>query len=108
MKKLMSFTLFVCCLITGSCLAKEVEVIIHKMKFTPQQVVIAPGDTVVWLNKEKRQYHSVWFKQFQQEEPDYFFPDESFSQRFDKEGSYPYLCGPHPEMTGTVIVKTPN
>ncbi|WDE05788.1 cupredoxin domain-containing protein [Thalassomonas viridans] len=85
--------------------AKQVEVEIYKMQFIPQQVVIAPGDTVIWRNKEKRQYHNVWFKQFTQEEPDYFFPGETFEQHFDKAGTYPYVCGPHPKMTGTVIVK---
>jgi len=92
-------------LVSGLSSAKQVEVDIYKMQFSPQQVVIAPGDTVIWRNREKRQYHNVWFKQFSKEEPDYFFPDETFEQRFDKVGSYPYVCGPHPKMTGTVIVK---
>lgn len=105
MKTLTAYTLLGFVLFAGLSNAKEVEVTIYKMKFIPQQVVIAPGDTVTWLNKEKRQYHSVWFKQFSKEEPDYFFPDETFVQHFDKPGSYPYSCAPHPEMTGTIIVK---
>lgn len=84
--------------------AKEVIVEIFKKQFTPAQITIESGDTVIWKNIEKRQYHSVWFKQLQVEEPDYFFPDESYQRTFDKEGVFPYECGPHPDMTGIVTV----
>jgi len=89
----------------NASLAAEVEVIIKKFKFIPSEITIQKGDTIVWLNKEKRQYHSVWFEQLGEEEPGYFFPDESYSRRFDNEGDFPYRCGPHPEMTGIVHVK---
>lgn len=32
------------------------------------------------------------------------FVGESWSRRFDRPGSYPYTCGPHPEMKGLVEV----
>ena len=85
--------------------AKEVIVEIYKKKFIPAEITINAGDTVKWVNKEKRQYHNVWFKQFDKEEPDYIFPDETYSKTFDKVGEYPYLCGPHPKMTGVVTVE---
>lgn len=85
--------------------AAQVEVEIYKFKFIPQQITINVGDTVVWINKEKRQYHSVWFKALTTEEPDYFFPDERYERSFDEKGSFAYECGPHPKMTGSVIVK---
>ncbi len=78
---------------------------IKQFKFVPQQVLIKPGTTVRWINKEKRQYHSVWFKSLTEIEPDYLFPDESYQRKFDTEGSFPYRCGPHPEMQGAVNVK---
>lgn len=81
------------------------QVEIKKFKFIPAQITIAVGDTVEWLNKERRQYHSVWFKQAGDEEPDYFFPDESYQRTFSSPGRFDYLCGPHPKMTGTVIVQ---
>lgn len=91
-------------LINFSINAKEVEVNIFKKKFTPQQITINVGDTVVWNNIEKRQYHNVWFKQLDKEEPEYFFPDESYRRTFNEAGEYPYACGPHPRMTGIVNV----
>ncbi len=99
-KLLVIFTVFFS--LSGN--AKEVEVNIFKKKFIPAQITINVGDTVVWKNIEKRQYHSVWFKQFDKEEPDYFFPDESYQRSFGQTGEFPYECGPHPRMTGTVIV----
>ena len=80
-----------------------VEII--KFKFTPQEVTINSGSSVRWINKEKRQYHSVWFEKLGEPEPDYLFPDDSYERKFDKPGDFPYRCGPHPEMTGVVHVK---
>jgi plastocyanin len=79
-------------------------VIILKMKFQPQEITIKKGRTVRWENREKRQYHSVWFEQQGDPEPDYFFPEEFYERGFDKVGDFPYRCGPHPEMTGVVHV----
>ncbi len=91
-------------IISANVLAKEHVVNIYKKEFIPAQITIEQGDTVVWKNIEKRQYHSVWFKQLDKEEPDYFFPDESYQRSFDKAGDFPYECGPHPRMKGKVIV----
>jgi len=95
-----------CCLlfVANYIYAKEVVVEIYKMKFIPAEITIEAGDTVIWKNVEKRQYHSVWFKQLDKEEPDYFFPDERYQKSFDIKGSFPYECGPHPRMKGTIKV----
>jgi len=99
-------TVLLCCLllVANNIFAKEVIVEIYKMKFIPAEITIEAGDTVIWKNIEKRQYHSVWFKQFDKEEPDYFFPDESYQRTFDGSGEFPYECGPHPRMTGVITV----
>jgi len=79
-------------------------VIIKDFKFVPQEITIKRGQVLRWENREKRQYHSVWFEALGEEEPDYFFPDESFEREFKQAGTFPYRCGPHPRMTGTVHV----
>ena len=81
-----------------------VVVIIKDYQFMPAEVTIRAGQTVRWENHEKRQYHSVWFEALGEEAPDYFFPEESYQRSFDSSGSFPYRCGPHPEMLGKVIV----
>jgi len=80
-------------------------VIIEKYKFVPQEITIKRGQTLRWENREKRQYHSVWFEALGEAEPaDYLFPDDTYEREFKETGSFPYRCGPHPEMTGTVHV----
>jgi plastocyanin len=83
----------------------EVLVIIQNYKFIPQDVIIKRGQTLRWENREKRQYHSVWFEALGEDQPeDYLFPEDSYERNFDKPGVYPYRCGPHPEMLGSVTV----
>ncbi|WP_456406845.1 plastocyanin/azurin family copper-binding protein [Thiolapillus sp.] len=81
------------------------EVEIFKFKFLPQEITIKAGDKVRWTNKEKRQYHSVWFEQLGEPEPDYLFPGDTYERVFKETGDFPYRCGPHPEMTGIVHVE---
>lgn len=90
---------------TGLVQAKTVEVEIYKYQFIPSTVEIDKGDVIIWKNMEKRQYHSVWFKQQDTQEGDYFFPGETYQRAFDAAGSFDYECGPHPKMKGRVIVK---
>ncbi|MBF0219021.1 MAG: cupredoxin domain-containing protein [Gammaproteobacteria bacterium] len=85
--------------------AATLEVTIQKYQFTPAQISVQAGDTVRWVNREKRQYHSVWFEASGEPEPPYFFPDEWYEKTFNDKGTFPYRCGPHPEMTGVVEVK---
>lgn len=81
------------------------RVIIKGYKFIPQEITIKKGQTLRWENQEKRQYHSVWFEALGEEEPeDYLFPEDTYDRQFNQAGKFPYRCGPHPEMLGTVIV----
>jgi len=82
-----------------------VEVIMLKYKFIPKILEIKAGQTVQWVNREKRQYHSVWFEKSGEEESEYLFPGEVLNKKFDNPGIYEYRCGPHPEMIAKVIVK---
>jgi plastocyanin len=87
------------------CQADEVVgVKIEKMQFVPQNLKIRVGTTVTWINMEKYNNHSVFFQQEGLPESDRLFPGETWQRVFDKPGTFPYLCGPHPEMTGTVEV----
>jgi len=85
--------------------AETVVVEIREFAFQPQRITIAPGTTVRWVNREKRQYHNVWFESLGEEEPPYLFPEEQYERTFATPGRYPYRCGPHPQMEGEVIVE---
>ena len=80
-------------------------VIIKDFKFIPQEITIKRGQKITWENREKRQYHSVWFEARGEEEPDdYLFSGDTYKRIFNKVGTFPYRCGPHPKMTATVHV----
>ena len=91
--------------VESSLQSSTVEVSMIKFEFVPKELTIKSGQSVRWINKEKRQYHSVWFKQKGEAESDYLFPDDDLVKRFDKPGIYPYRCGPHPKMIGIIIVQ---
>lgn len=86
---------------------QTVDVVIQNYQFEPAEVRVRPGDVVRWINQEKRTSHSVQFSSDQGGESERFFPRESWERRFDVPGSYPYSCGPHPEMKGVVEVMAP-
>jgi|TARA_R110000787_G_scaffold266602_6_gene372801 plastocyanin len=90
----------------GSVNAREVVVEIFKKQFIPAEITVMQGDTVIWQNVEKRQYHNVWFKQLVKAEPDYIFPGENYQRTFSELGEFTYECGPHPKMLGMVKVVT--
>ena len=83
----------------------------YKYTFCPPSVTIKQGETVRWVNVDKRTSHSVWFRDEGKEESERIFPDpeEKVEMKFDlPPGEYPYLCGPHWQtegMVGKVIVK---
>jgi plastocyanin len=83
---------------------KTVEVVIQDYRFEPKLVKVEVGDTVKWINREKRTSHSVVFSAEQGGESERFFPDEVWQRRFTVPGRFEYHCGPHPEMTGVVEV----
>jgi plastocyanin len=70
--------------------------------FSPNPVEIKVGETVTWINDNSGR-HTLTSK-------DGVFDSgmmgkgQSFSFTFDKAGEYPYFCGPHPNMVGTVVV----
>lgn len=80
------------------------EVHIRDYKFTPASLTVKVGATVKWVNDEKRTTHSVLFTGPGGFESERMFPGESWQRTFDKPGTYPFSCGPHPEMKGEIIV----
>jgi plastocyanin len=84
---------------------QTVEVTVKDYLFLPQEIRIKAGDTVKWINREKRTSHSVLFLSEGGFESERFFPDESWKRTFEKPGTYKYRCGPHEEMKGIIVVE---
>ncbi|HYG86892.1 MAG TPA: cupredoxin domain-containing protein [Azospirillum sp.] len=83
--------------------AAELTVRIDKNAYDPPVVTVKPGDTVVWVNAERRTSHDVIFEDGQRSER--LMPEDSHRRTFDMPGRYPYHCEPHPHMKGEVIVE---
>lgn len=81
-----------------------VEVVIENYQYSPAEVRIRSGDTVRWINREKRTSHSVVFPGEGGVESERLFPDETWQRTFSRPGTYSYNCGPHPEMKGLILV----
>ena len=81
-------------------------VLMYKYKFCPQEITIQVGETVRWVNVDKRTSHSVIVKG--EPESDRAFPEEHLEFTFLMPGGpEDYLCGPHwetHEMIGQVTV----
>ncbi|MDP2135965.1 MAG: cupredoxin domain-containing protein [Sulfuritalea sp.] len=84
---------------------QTVEISIQDYKFVPAEVRIKAGDTVKWINREKRTSHSVLFPAENGLESERMFPQEHWQRSFPQPGSYSYRCGPHEEMKGRVLVE---
>jgi plastocyanin len=82
---------------------KTVEVIISNFTFTPNDLTIAPGTTVKWVNHDDIP-HLVGEKAlaFKSQALD---TNDSFTFTFTKPGVVEYFCLLHPHMTGKIIVK---
>ena len=81
-----------------------VEVSIQSFSFGPDEITVAAGTTVTWVNDEDAVPHTatsedgVWDSGTLQ-------PGDSFSFTFDVPGTYPYFCAIHPSMTATIVVE---
>ncbi|MBK6637868.1 MAG: cupredoxin domain-containing protein [Rhodocyclaceae bacterium] len=92
-------------LLAFAALADEHVVSIRDSLFVPASLTIKVGDTVRWVNNEKRTSHSVLFPGNPSLESERMMPEDAWTRRFDQPGSYPYTCGPHPHMLGSIEVK---
>jgi plastocyanin len=71
--------------------------------FAPTALTVAAGSTVTWTNRDDEPHTVVsdggLFRSAALD------TNESFSFRFDKPGTYRYLCTIHPRMVGTIVVR---
>lgn len=90
--------------------------------FDPVGIVIQPGQTVRWINRDPGNSHTATAYHPQNfERPlripdgavpwnsDYLLPNESFSVTLTVEGVYDYFCVPHEHagMVGRIVVGSP-
>ena len=83
----------------------SVSIVSQSAGFSPKVVTIQVGGTVTWTNTDGIA-HSVAAADFSWYS-DSLQPGATYSYTFNVPGTYNYICGIHPFMTGTVIVVPP-
>ena len=76
---------------------------IDNFKFAPDGLTISPGTEVTWTNHDDIP-HSIVLNSLGARSKA-LDTDKSFTYKFDKAGTFFYVCGLHPFMQAKVIVK---
>jgi plastocyanin len=82
---------------------KSHTVRIEGMKFVPERLEVAAGDTVTWVNKDILP-HTVTASASRVESGD-IAPNRTWKLVARNKGEMDYICRLHPVMRGTLIVK---
>jgi plastocyanin len=88
---------------TVSAAGKTHEVQIEGLKFNPERIEVAAGDTVVWSNMDVVP-HTVTASRAKVESGE-IAPNKSWRFVAKRKGEMPYLCRIHPTMKGVLVVK---
>ena len=78
-------------------------IVLKDFHFSPMALTVQAGTTVVWKNLDGEPHTVVsdsgLFRSGGLDQND------SFTFKFDKPGTYKFLCSIHPNMMGTIVVK---
>jgi plastocyanin len=92
------------CFAAGAHAAGKTHTVrIEGMKFVPERLAVAAGDTVVWTNKDFVP-HSVTASEARVESGD-LAANKSWRFTARKKGEMHYICRLHPVMNGVLVVK---
>ncbi len=81
--------------------SSSASVKIQNFAYDEETVTIKKGESVTWKNYDSAQ-HNVVSAEF---ESPLLSKDKTFTQQFNKEGTYEYYCSLHPSMRGKVVVE---
>jgi plastocyanin len=90
-------------LLAGPALAADQTVTIAGFAFDPSTVRVRVGDTVTWSNEDSTA-HTAIARDLSFDTGD-IAAGQSASVTFDTAGTFEYMCGIHPTMSGTVVVR---
>jgi len=88
----------------GAAEAQDANTVVMKnFDFSPMSLTVKAGTTVTWKNLDGEPHTVV--------SADGFFrshaldQDDTFTFKFDKPGTYKYVCSIHPKMMAAIIVQ---
>jgi plastocyanin len=80
------------------------EVAISDFSFSPDDLTVPAGTTVTWTNEDSSPHAIQDDSDLGAEEGPELAQGDTFQLTYDEPGTYPYICGIHNYMTGTVTV----
>jgi plastocyanin len=83
--------------------AEPTRIEVKNFMFQPTSLTVKVGSTVTWTNMDEEP-HTVASSSglFRSSGLD---TKDSFSFKFDKAGTYTFVCSIHPQMVGTIVVQ---
>jgi plastocyanin len=85
-------------------LSGEAPVRIINFEFKPKKVVVKPGTKVTWTNEDTNIHDVKDTSPLGTPVSQEMSKGDTFSITYAQPGTYSYICGIHPYMTGTVEV----
>jgi plastocyanin len=89
----------------GALAAAKLEIMVDNFTFAPTPLQVKAGTTVTWVNHDDIPHSIVLNSLNERSHP--LDTNDSFAYKFDKAGTYNYICGLHPFMHGQVVVVEP-
>ncbi len=101
-KHLLAYPIAMLLLIASAAASDAHTIVIKKFMFNPMDVTVPAGTDVTWENQDGEPHTVVSLtNDFRSQALD---EKDRFSHRFDKPGTYKYICSIHPKMVGTITV----
>ena len=82
----------------------SVAITIDNFSFTPQEVRVKAGTTIVWTNHDDIP-HTVVSSDDSSFKSKALDTDDKFTTVLTKPGTYAYYCSIHPKMTGKIVAE---
>lgn len=76
---------------------------IEALQFSPQVIEVAPGDTIVWINKDPFPHTAT--AQDRSFDSGEIAPKRSWKFKARKKGAFSYICTLHPTMKGSLVIQ---
>ena len=103
---LVAFGVIVCAIVVFAGDQRKVKthtITIEGMRFQPEMLTVAPGDTIVWVNKDIVP-HTATSKTGRFDSKD-IQVDKSWKYTVRKKGDFAYICTFHPTMKAMLRVE---
>lgn len=81
------------------------EVVISDFAFEPGDLTVPAGSTVTWTNEDSAPHAIQDDSELGEDEGPEMAEGDTFELTYDEPGTYPYICGIHNYMTGSITVE---